>query len=279
MKSKAQFSLSVSSVSKTYRGRWFDTLSRHTVSPALDGVSLDIHEDEIIAVIGESGSGKTTLARILLGLVEPTTGALLYNGIPLSQATRAERDSYRRDVQVIFQDPSASLNPRHRLHTILRYIIRAHKLVPRDQESHLIYESLIAVGLPGTPEFMQRYPHQLSGGQQQRVAIARSFLLGARLIVADEPLASLDASTKTQVLKLMLEKKQASGTSFFLVTHDLDLIGSVADRVVVMYQGSVVEQGDARQILETPSNPYTKSLLAAKLTVDPEKSRFRSYGA
>ncbi|SDR35363.1 peptide/nickel transport system ATP-binding protein/oligopeptide transport system ATP-binding protein [Rhizobiales bacterium GAS191] len=240
---------------------------------AVDGVDLDIHEGETLAVVGESGSGKSSLARLLLLLARPAGGQIRYRGEPIEALTRAGRSAFRRDVQAVFQDPAASLNPRMRVESILTYVILRHQLASGDGVRKLAAEQLRAVGLTPAETFLERYPHQLSGGQQQRVAIARAMIRKPRLIIADEPLSSLDISIQTQLLELIGELKRVSHLGFVIISHDLNAVQSIADRVAVMYKGRIVEIG--AQVLSHPRHPYTQALLDARLIPDPRLARSR----
>jgi oligopeptide/dipeptide ABC transporter ATP-binding protein len=249
-------------------GEW-----RHHLVHAVDGVDLDIHEGEALAIVGESGSGKSSLARLLLSLARPVGGTVLYRGQALDRLTKSQHRAYRGEVQAVFQNPAASLNPRMRVESILGYVIHRHRLAQGEGVRELIAAELGAVGLTPADEFMQRYPHQLSGGQQQRVAIARAMILKPRLIIADEPLSSLDISIQTQILDLMRELRLKTQVGFLLISHDLNAVRSIADRVVVMYRGRIVEAG--RDVLAHPLHPYTRALLDARLIPDPKIARTR----
>ncbi|HEX4172183.1 MAG TPA: ATP-binding cassette domain-containing protein [Acetobacteraceae bacterium] len=242
---------------------------------AIDVVDLDVREGEALAIVGESGSGKSSLARLLLALARPTAGTIAYRGTLISALSRAQRRTYRRDVQAVFQDPAASLNPRMRVEQILSYVVLEHGLATRDTVRRTMEAQLEAVGLSPAASFLSRFPHQLSGGQQQRIAIARALSLRPRLIIADEPLSSLDITVQTQLLELIAELRLRSGIGFVLISHDLGAVESIADRVAVMYRGRIVEQG--AHILSHPQHPYTRALLDAKLIPDPRLARARAH--
>ncbi len=244
--------------------------ARHPVS-AVDGVDLEVHENETLGIVGESGSGKSSLARLLLALVRPTEGTVAYRGTPLSTLSRQGRRTYRRDVQAVFQDPATSLNPRMRVERILTHIILEHRLASPAAAPDLIAAQLESVGLSPAESFMSRYPHQLSGGQQQRVALARAMILRPRLIIADEPLSSLDISVQTQLLELMAALQRQTGVGFVIISHDLGAVESIADRVAVMYRGRIVETGP--DVLTAPKHDYTRALLDAVLVPDPHVQR------
>ena len=258
---------------KSFGGRsWFGGAA--TSKRAVDSVDLDVNEGETLAIVGESGSGKSTLARILLGLVKPTEGTVSYYGQPVDAFAAPDWATFRKAVQPVFQDPASSLNPRMRVDTTLSNVLRRHKLVTRDMLDAEIGGLLASVGLDAM-QFRDRYPHQLSGGQQQRIAIARAMAVRPKLIIADEPLSSLDMSVQAQILDLLMSLKASSNLGLVLISHDLNVVDAIADRVIVMYLGKVVEAGPARQVLGNPASDYTQSLLAAKLVADPHIARAR----
>jgi ABC-type oligopeptide transport system ATPase subunit len=264
--------LSARSIVKTFGGRsWF---GGPPAKRAVDDVDLDVNEGETLAIVGESGSGKSTLARILLGLVMPTSGTVAYQGRPVETFGAADWATFRKSVQPVFQDPASSLNPRMRVDTTLSHVLRRHGLATRGTMDAEIAGLLASVGLDAA-QFRDRYPHQLSGGQQQRIAIARAMAVRPRLIVADEPLSSLDMSVQAQILDLLVSLKASRNLGLVLISHDLNVVDAIADRVIVMYLGSIVEAGPTRQVLGNPSNDYTRSLLAAKLVADPRVARAR----
>ncbi|MFG3018574.1 oligopeptide/dipeptide ABC transporter ATP-binding protein [Streptomyces sp. NPDC048254] len=226
---------------------------------AVDGVELDIRAGEIVALVGESGCGKTTLARSLLGLVTPTAGRISFAGKPLEYSSRALR-AYRRRVQLVLQDPTGSLNPRHTVYDAVAEGLRIHGLTGNERAK--VAEALGHAGLRPPERFFLRYPHELSGGQRQRVVIAGALVLEPELIVADEPVASLDASVRGEILALLLRLRAELGLAALVVTHDLGLAWNIADRVAVMYLGRIVETGEVEQVLTAPRHPYTQALLS-----------------
>ena len=265
--------LSARSIVKSFGGRgWFGAAAN--AKRAVDDVDLDVNEGETLAIVGESGSGKSTLARILLGLVKPTSGGVAYYGQPVDAFTAPDWGTFRKAVQPVFQDPASSLNPRMRVDTTLSNVLRRHKLATRDTLDAAITELLESVGLDAR-QFRDRYPHQLSGGQQQRIAIARAMAVRPRLIIADEPLSSLDMSVQAQVLDLLVSLKSSRNLGLVLISHDLNVVDAISDRVIVMYLGKIVEAGPTRQVLGNPASDYTRSLLAAKLVADPHLARAR----
>ncbi|QDY79317.1 ABC transporter ATP-binding protein [Streptomyces qinzhouensis] len=229
---------------------------------AVDGVDLTVGAGEIVALVGESGCGKTTLARALLGLVPPTSGTVSFDGRPLDYSPRALK-AYRRRAQLVLQDPTGSLNPRHTVYDAVAEGLRVHRAhrVPEDERA-AVARALSLAGLRPPERFFLRYPHELSGGQRQRVVIAGALVLEPALIVADEPVASLDASVRGEILALLLRLRAELGLSALIVTHDLGLAWNIADRVAVMYLGRVVESGPVETVLTAPRHPYTKALLS-----------------
>ncbi|MEU7473246.1 ABC transporter ATP-binding protein [Streptomyces sp. NPDC044984] len=226
---------------------------------AVDGVHLDIRPGEITALVGESGCGKTTLARALLGLVEPTAGRVTFDGRPLEYSGRSLK-AYRKRVQLVLQDPSGSLNPRHTVYDAVAEGLRIHG--HRGDERAAVAGALSRAGLRPPERFFLRRPHELSGGQRQRVVIAGALVLEPELLVADEPVASLDASVRGEILALLLRLRAELGLSALVVTHDLGLAWNIADRVAVMYLGRIVETGPVELVLTAPRHPYTRALLS-----------------
>ncbi|MER5438985.1 ABC transporter ATP-binding protein [Streptomyces sp. NPDC002790] len=226
---------------------------------AVDGVDLDIAPGEIVALVGESGCGKTSLARTLLGLERPTSGRVTFAGEPLGYASKALK-SYRKRVQLVLQDPSGSLNPRHTVYDAVAEGLRIHGYAGDEREA--VASALSRAGLRPPERFFLRYPHELSGGQRQRVVIAGALVLDPELIVADEPVASLDASVRGEILALLLRLRDELGLSALVVTHDLGLAWNIADRVAVMYLGRIVETGRVEDVLTSPQHPYTQALLS-----------------
>lgn len=227
---------------------------------AVDGVNLTIHEGEIVALIGESGCGKSTLARALVGLVRPSSGRILFNGSPLDYSVGALR-TFRRGVQLVLQDPGAALNPRQTVYDAVAEGPRLHSL--RDHLDATVGTALADAGLRPPERFTARYPHELSGGQQQRVVIAGALALSPQALIADEPVSSLDASVRGEILRLFLTLRDDKRVSSLIVSHDLGLAWNVADRVAVMYLGRIVELGTVEEVLLHPRHPYTRALLDA----------------
>jgi oligopeptide/dipeptide ABC transporter ATP-binding protein len=235
---------------------------------AVDAVSLAVGRAETVAVVGESGSGKSTLGRIFLDLLAPTAGRIEFEGVDISRMTRAQWRRYRREVQVVFQDTGSSLNPRRSIGSSVSLPL-LHNLGMRPAAARRrAGELLDMVGLR-SETFLDRSPLQLSGGQRQRVAIARAMASNPSFVVADEAVSALDVSVRSQVLRVMRDLQRDQGVSFLFITHDLGVVRAVADRVVVMYLGQVVESGSADAVLDSPAHPYTKALLAAAPRPDP----------
>ncbi len=239
--------------------------SGKAVARAVDGVDLRIGSGEIVALVGESGSGKTTLARTLLGLERPAAGEVCLDGTTLDYSRRGLRD-LRRKVQLVLQDPAGALNPRHTVYDSVAEGIRLHDLVRHDAEgrteTELVAASLAAAGLRPPERLFLRYPHELSGGQRQRVLIAGALAMSPQLLVADEPVSSLDASIRGEILALLLSLREQMGLGVLVVTHDLGLAWNIADRIAVMYLGRVVEAGPTEDVLRDPQHPYTQALLS-----------------
>lgn len=236
---------------------------------ALNGVGFDLMAGETLAVVGESGSGKSTLARVLLRLEEPDGGTALWEGRDLFRMRPAEMFSLRRDLQMVFQDPTQSLNPRMTVYQLISEAWVIHPgIVPKAQWKAKVAELLDQVGL--MPEHAARYPHQFSGGQRQRIAIARALALEPKLIICDEAVSALDVSVQAQVIRLLDRLRRDMGIAFIFIAHDLPVVRDFADHVMVMQKGRVVEAGTVRQIFDAPNEPYTRALLAAALDPDPE---------
>jgi oligopeptide/dipeptide ABC transporter ATP-binding protein len=246
------------------RGVVVDFVTRSgTVARALDGVDLAVGHGEILALVGESGSGKTTLARTLLGLQRPAAGEVRVGGEPMDSSMRGLRE-LRRRVQMVLQDVSGSLNPRQTVYESVAEGVRLHRLdrSPGRSEADLVAQAMSEAGLRPPEQLFLRYPHELSGGQRQRVLIAGALALRPTLLIADEPVSSLDASIRGEILALLLRLRDELGLGVLVVTHDLGLAWNIADRIAVMYLGRVVECGTTEEVLESPRHPYTQALLS-----------------
>jgi ABC-type glutathione transport system ATPase component len=237
---------------------------------AVDRVSLSIRAGEVLALVGESGSGKTTLGRMLLGLTAPSEGTILYKGMDVATRSGEAARSFRREVQVVFQDTGGSLNPRRTIGQSVALPLTWHRGLDNRAAAAEVDGLLEQVGLPAA-HFRHRLPHELSGGQRQRVGIARALASNPALIVADEPVSALDVSVRAQILKLMFDLQRERKLSYLFITHDLGVVRAMADRVMVMHQGRVVESGDADAVLNAPRDPYTQRLLAATPVPDPSR--------
>lgn len=237
---------------------------------AVDGVSLALYPGEVVAVVGESGSGKTTLGRMMLGLLAPTEGTIHYQGQDIAGLQGEAWRQFRRDVQVVFQDTGASLNPRHSIGHSIGLPLRHNLGLDAAATAAEVDRLLDQVGLPAT-HFRDRLPNELSGGQRQRVGIARALASKPALIVADEPVSALDVSVRAQILRLMADLREHERLAYLFITHDLGVVRALADRVVVMLQGKVVEAGPADQVLQDPQHDYTRQLLAATPVPDPSR--------
>ncbi len=238
---------------------------------AVEDVTLSIYQGETFSVVGESGSGKTTLGRLLLRLIDTTSGEVYYEGIPLFKLKGKELKVYRRQAQMIFQDPYGSLDPRYTIGATLEEPLKIHKISKDPEErKELVSRILEDVRLIPPEEFVWRFPHMLSGGQRQRIAIARALILRPKFIVADEPVSMLDVSIRAEILELMRSLKEKYNLTYLYITHDLSTARYIASRIAVMYLGKIVELGGADEVIEEPLHPYTQALVAAVPEPDPE---------
>ncbi|MBX7256326.1 MAG: dipeptide ABC transporter ATP-binding protein [Candidatus Hydrogenedentes bacterium] len=240
---------------------------------AVDGVSFTLEKGQTLSLVGESGSGKTTCGRAILRLIEPTSGSVIFDGVELTTLRRGDLRAMRKRIQIIFQDPYGSLNPRMTVHSILSEVLATHGIVPRAQRRDRVVELLELVGLP--PESADKYPHEFSGGQRQRIGIARAIAGEPDLIVADEPVSALDVSIQAQILNLLEDLQQKLGLTYLFIGHDLSVVRHISDTIAVMYLGQIVEFGPAETVFESPIHPYTKALLSAVPVPDPERVRHR----
>jgi len=255
---------------------FFETLvsKKDLFVKAVDDISFFVKKGEVLGLVGESGSGKTTTGRLLLRLADPTAGKILYRGKDISHLSARELKPLRREMQIIFQDPFESLDPRMLIKEIVAEPLRIQRVAKNEQElTERVKQILREVELVPPEEFMLRFPHELSGGQRQRVAVARAFVLDPQFVVADEPVSMLDVSIRAEILNLMLTLVQRRGASFLYITHDLALARHMCDRIAVMYLGKIVELGETGLIINQPLHPYTKALIAAVPVPDPTHRR------
>jgi len=240
---------------------------------AVDGVSLAVQPGEVLGLVGESGCGKSTLARTILQLVPATEGTIVLEGRNLTAAGSAEVKASRRALQMVFQDPYASLNPRMTVFAALAEPMLVHKICARAEVARRVAELMKMVGL--APRFVKKYPHEFSGGQRQRIAVARALALQPKVIIADEPVSALDVSVQAQILNLLAQLVREMNLSLIFIAHDLSVVKHISDRIAVMYLGKIVELGRAADVIERPRHPYTRALVSAIPTPDPDAERAR----
>ena len=264
--------VSVRDLKKYYRATG---LFGRTVPPvrAVDGVSFEVARGETLALVGESGCGKSSVGRTILRLQEPTSGKAFFDGVDVFSLDRTKLRQLRRRMQIIFQDPYSSLNPRMTIGSAIAEGIEIHRLAPRSEIPQRVAALLEEVGLD--PDYARRYPHEFSGGQRQRIGIARALAVQPAFVVCDEPVSALDVSVQAQVLNLLSDLQQHRGLSYLFIAHDLAVVRQIAHRIAVMYLGRIVEEGPTDQLLSNPRHPYTVALLSAVPEPDPAVQRAR----
>jgi peptide/nickel transport system ATP-binding protein len=240
---------------------------------AVQDISFNLKPGEVVGLVGESGSGKTTAGRTILRLLEPTSGEIIFNGVDLTKLSKGELREYRKEMQIIFQDPFSSLNPRMTVGDIIGEALTIHHLARGRAKDDRVAELLEKVGM--APGHMRRYPHEFSGGQRQRIGIARALAVDPQFIVADEPVSALDVSIQAQVINLLQDLKDELGLTLLLIAHDLGVIEYISDRVVVMYLGKIMEMAPSKELYSNPIHPYTEALLSAVPIPDPTIKRER----
>jgi oligopeptide transport system ATP-binding protein len=244
-----------------------------TAVRAVDDVSFTIERGETFGLVGESGSGKTTTGRCILRLIEPTSGEVIFDGRNVLALSRGDMRRIRRDMQIVFQDPYSSLNPRMRVDTIVEEPLVIHRLGNKAERRARVAELFRLVGL--NPDHLRRYPHEFSGGQRQRIGLARALALNPSLIIADEPVSALDVSVQAQVVNLLMDLQQQLKLTYLFIAHDLRLVEHICSRVAVMYLGRIVEMGETAKLFAAPQHPYTRALLSAIPVPDPDATRER----
>jgi len=245
---------------------------KNTVN-AVSNASLIINQGDTVGLVGESGCGKTTLGRTIKSVYAPLKGEILYKGQDIHKMTKADKQKYTQEVQMIFQDPYSSLDPRMTVREIIKEGMRAHKLGTQEEMNQKVYDLLETVGL--SKEHAERFPHEFSGGQRQRIGIARALAVDPKFIVCDEPTSALDVSVQAQVIKLFNRLKEELGLTYLFISHDLSMVKYVSDKVAVMYLGRIVEIAPAKKLYDNPQHPYTKTLLSAVQIPDPKVERAR----
>ena len=240
---------------------------------AVDDISFTIYEGETVSIVGESGCGKSTTGRAILRLEEPTDGSVVFQGTDLTKISKGEMRKFRKDLQIIFQDPYASINPRQTVASVLNEAMHIQNVLPADQRRARIEQLLETVGL--RPYQADRYPHEFSGGQRQRIGIARALSVDPKLIICDEAVSALDVSIQAQVLNLLEELQNEFGLTYLFISHDLGVVRHISDRIIVMYLGKIVEIADKLSLFENPQHPYTKALLSAIPVPDPDAVKNR----
>ncbi|MFD1926773.1 ABC transporter ATP-binding protein [Sporosarcina siberiensis] len=241
---------------------------------AVDGISFHVNKGETLGIVGESGCGKSTMGRSILRLIEPTEGSVMFDGVELTTLNKSDLRKIRSEIQIVFQDPFASLNPKMTVGSILTEALSTHHLGQNSKDRRAKVKELLGiVGL--SPTHIGRYPHEFSGGQRQRIGIARAIAVNPALIIADEPVSALDVSVQAQVLNLFQDLKNTLGLTYIFIAHDLSVVKHVSDRIGVMYLGKIVEMSDKKELFKKPLHPYTQALMSAVPSLDPDAKKER----
>lgn len=272
MKDNEELAVQVSKVKKYFQTSSSVSLEKPVVK-AVDGISMNIHKNEVYGLVGESGCGKSTFGRTILRLTEPTSGEIIINGKNITDMDMKQLRTQRGDMQMIFQDPYTSLNPRKKIGDILEEVLIIHGMRNRQERMELILKIMEKVGL--RPEHYYRYPHEFSGGQRQRIGIARALILNPRFVVCDEPVSALDVSIQSQIINLLLDLKEEKNLTYLFIAHDLSVVKYISDKIGVMYLGHLVEEAPSDELFSNPLHPYTQALLSAvpSTEVGREKNR------
>ncbi len=273
---RSEVLLETRNLTKEYQLRNNFGIRKKQVVHAVSGVSIEIYKGETLSLVGESGCGKSTLGRLLMRLIEPTEGEIIFEGQDIAGYSEKQMNQVYKKIQMIFQDPYASLNPRMRVRQLIGEPLITHKVCKtRDETDKRVKDLMHMVGI--RPELIDRYPHQFSGGQRQRIGIARALALNPRLIVCDEPVSALDVSIQSQILNLLKDLQQELCLTYLFISHDLGVVHYISDRICVMFLGKVCEIGETEEIYKNPLHPYTKFLLQAVPSMNPEKRQQREH--